>query len=90
MTDRTTTSRSQSEDAEAAAAVPRTGDEALAVEATVAPVGTFAAGQSADGRYLAATGAPQGSFADGQAEEDEARLPEATETSPRAPASSAD
>jgi hypothetical protein len=35
--------------------------------ATVVMVGTFAAGQSGGGRYVAAAEAPQGSFASGQA-----------------------
>lgn len=77
MTNEMDTSRSRSEDAEAAAAVARTDDDAVNVDATVVPVDTFAAGQSANGRYLAATAAPQGSFADGQLQEDEAASPEA-------------
>ena len=36
------------------------------VEATVLTVGTFAAGQSAAGRFVAAAEARQGSFASGQ------------------------
>ncbi len=90
MTNRTNTSRSRTKDVEAAAAVPGTGDDAVSVDATVMPVGTFAAGQSADGRYVAVAAAPQGSFADGQAEEDEATSAEAVESSPEAPPSRAD
>jgi hypothetical protein len=55
--------------------------EPVEVDATVVPVGTFAAGQSVDGRYVAVTAAPQGDFAEGQAEEDEAIRPEAAEAS---------
>ena len=75
MSSETRTSRSGFEDAEGATAALRT--DADAVDATVASVGTFAAGQSVDGRYVAVTAAPQGSFAAGQAEDDEATLPEA-------------
>jgi hypothetical protein len=35
--------------------------------ASVVTIGTFAAGQSGGGRYVAAAEAPQGSFASGQA-----------------------
>jgi hypothetical protein len=71
-----------------ATAVPRT--DADAVDVTVVPVGTFAAGQSGDGRHVAATTAPHGSFAAGQAEEDQASSTEAAETSPPATRSRAD
>ena len=49
------------------------------VDATVLPVGTFAAGQSTDGQYVAVTAAPQGDFAEGQADEDAAIAPETAE-----------
>jgi hypothetical protein len=86
----TNTSRSRSQDAEVTPAVPRTDVDAVTLDATVVPVGTFAAGQSEDGRYVAIAAAPQGSFAAGQAENDEATSPEAAETSPKAPPSRAD
>ena len=73
------TSRSGARDAEPAAAGPRIDADPVDVDATVVPVGTFAAGQSADGRYVAATAAPQGSFAEGQADEDET-APEVADT----------
>ena len=84
MTSEPTASRSPSQHAEMASAVARTDTDAVNVDATVVPVGTFAAGQSEDGRYVAATAAPQGSFAAGQAEEDEATSPDAATTSPEA------
>jgi hypothetical protein len=61
--------RSRAQDAEVATGVLRTDPDAAHADATVVPVGTFAAGQSADGRHVAATTAPQGSFAEGQADE---------------------
>jgi hypothetical protein len=67
----------RSQHPEPATARPRTGLDAIDADATVVPVGTFAAGQSEDGRYVAVTAAPQGSFADGQAENDETTSPEA-------------
>jgi hypothetical protein len=88
VTNVTNGARSRSQDAEKSPAVPRTDADAVNVDATVLPVGTFAAGQSEDGRYLAVTGAPQGSFAEGLAEE--ASSPEAAETSPKAPPPRAD
>jgi hypothetical protein len=89
MTSEPDTSRSRSQHADLATAVPHTDADAVNVDATVVPVGTFAAGQSEDGRYIAVTGAPQGSFAAGQAEEDEATSPEAAATAPEAPPSRA-
>jgi hypothetical protein len=81
---------SRSHDPDAAAAIPRAdADDAVTGDATVVPVGTFAAGQSVEGRHVAATTAPQGSFAEGQADEDEARLPGAALTSERARSSHA-
>jgi hypothetical protein len=65
---KTPDSRSPSRDADAAAAVPHTDAEHRGAEVSVAKVGTFAAGQSADGRYVVAAEAPEGSFADGQTE----------------------
>ena len=86
MTNEPDRSRSRPQHTEAARAVPHTDADVVEVDATVMPVGTFAAGQSDDGRYVAVTAAPQGSFADGEAEEDEATSPEATATSPEAAA----
>jgi hypothetical protein len=54
--------------------------EPVEIDATVVPVGTFAAGQSVDGRYVAVTAAPQGDFAEGPGDEDAASPPEAAET----------
>jgi hypothetical protein len=67
---RTPDSRSASRDADVAAAVPHTDTNHRDAEVSVAEVGTFAAGQSAEGRYVVATEAPEGSFSDGQAEEE--------------------
>jgi hypothetical protein len=69
MTTNTNRSRSRAQDAKVAIAVPRTDAGTVNVDATVVPVGTFAAGQTADGRHIAATTAPRGSFAVGQADE---------------------
>ena len=63
------TNSPHAQEAEVANKVLRTGADAGHVDATVVPVGTFAAGQSADGRHVAVTTAPQGSFAEGQEEE---------------------
>jgi hypothetical protein len=90
MTSEPNTSRSRSQHAEMANALARTDTDAVNVDATVVPVGTFAAGQSEDGRYVAVTAAPQGSYAAGQAEKDEATSPEAATTSPEASPSRAD
>ena len=68
-------------DSAAVTGVPRA--EFTEVDATVVPVGTFAAGQSADGRYVAVTVAPQGDFAEGQADED-ATIPPETAEAPHA------
>ena len=76
------TPRSRSLDAELVTGTPRV--DAVDVDATIVPVGTFAAGQSPDGRYVAVTAAPQGDFAAGQAEHDPAISPGATEASPEA------
>jgi hypothetical protein len=85
MTSPTNPSR-RSRDPEAA----RDDVEAVDLDATVAPVGTFAAGQSEDGRYVAVTTAPQGNFAVGEAEDHDATLPEAADTSSPATPSRAD
>jgi hypothetical protein len=50
----------------------------------VAAVGTFAAGQSAEGRYVVATEAPAGSFADGQTEEERTHAPAEPQSQRRA------
>jgi hypothetical protein len=63
-------SRSPSRDADAAPVVPQTAADHRDAEVSVATLGTFAAGQSADGRYVVAAEAPEGSFADGQTEEE--------------------
>jgi hypothetical protein len=86
MTSEPDRSRSRPKHTDAASAVPHTDADVVEVDATVMPVGTFAAGQSDDGRYVAVTAAPQGRFADGQAEEDEATSPQAAATSPEAAA----
>ena len=69
MTSDTNSSRSHAQEAEVANKAVRPDTGADLVDATVVPVGTFAAGQSADGRHVTATTAPQGSFAEGQEEE---------------------
>jgi hypothetical protein len=69
MTSDTNSLRPLGQDAEVATRVPRTDADAGHVDASVVPVGTFAAGQSTDGRHVAATTAPRGSFAVGQADE---------------------
>jgi hypothetical protein len=69
MTSDSNSTRPPGQDAEVATGVPRTDAGAGPVDASVVPVGTFAAGQSADGRHVAATTAPRGSFAAGQADE---------------------
>jgi hypothetical protein len=83
MTVPTNPARLRAEDPDESTAVPRT--DADVVDATVQPVGTFAAGQSAEGRYVAVTAAPQGDFAVGQADEDEPAWDEADEDSPEPP-----
>jgi len=88
MTNARDTSRSRPLDADVVSRVP--GADAVDVDTTVLPVGTFAAGQSADGRYVAVTAAPQGGFAAGQAEEDEPISPETAEPSPEAQPSRSD
>ena len=77
MTRARKTYRQRSTDNEAVSGVPRA--DVVEVDATVVPVGTFAAGQSEDGRYVAVTAAPQGDFAEGQADEDAAIPPETRE-----------
>jgi hypothetical protein len=69
MTSDTNRSVSRARDADVATEVLRTDTSAVPVDASVVPVGTFAAGQSDDGRHVAATTAPQGTFAAGQADE---------------------
>ena len=90
MTSDTNRSRSRAQDAEVATATRRGDADAVHVDARdVVPVGTFAAGQSADGRHVTATTSPQGSFAEGQENEVAAReliRPEVTQV-PRAGAS---
>jgi len=86
MTSERDTPRSRPQPAEAASAVPHTDADVVDVDATVIPVGTFAAGQSEDGRFVAVTAAPQGTFADGQADEDETTSPQAPATPPEAAA----
>ena len=74
MTSDTNRSRSRAQDAEVATAARRADADAVHVDAgDVVPVGTFAAGQSADGRHVTATTAPLGSFAEGQEDEVAAR-----------------
>ena len=67
---RTPDSRSASRDADVVAAVPHTDTNRRDAKVSVAEVGTFAAGQSAEGRYVVATEAPEGSFSEGQAEQE--------------------
>ena len=76
-------SRSPSRDADVAAVVPHTDADPRGAEVSVATVGTFAAGQSADGRYVVAAEAPEGSFADGQTEEEPTRAPTEPQSHPR-------
>ena len=57
------------QDAEVAAVIAGTPAHREA-DVSVSTVGTFAAGQSDDGRYVVAAEAPQSSFAAGQTEED--------------------
>ena len=83
MTSDTNRSRSRAQDAEVATGARRADADTVHVDAgDVVPVGTFAAGQSADGRHITATTAPQGSFAEGQEDEVAARAmirPEVTQ-----------
>jgi len=65
----TNSARSRPQDAEVATEALRTEAHVVRADRTVVPVGTFAAGQSEDGRHVAATTAPQGSFAEGQEDE---------------------
>ena len=53
-------------------------------DASVRTVGTFAAGQSDDGRYVVAAEAPQSSFAKGQTEDDPDGVPTDAESRRRA------
>jgi hypothetical protein len=69
MTSDKNSSRSHAKKAEVANEVLRTHADSGELDATVVPVGTFAAGQSADGRHVTASTAPEGSFAAGQEEE---------------------
>jgi hypothetical protein len=85
MTSVTNTSRARAHDSETPAAVPHADADVLTVDAAAVPVGTFAAGQSAEGRHVAVTTAPQGSFAEGQAEEDQPDSPEAAHAAQPAP-----
>ena len=74
MTSDTNRPRSDAQNAEVATAARWADGDAVHVEGRdVVPVGTFAAGQSGDGRHLTATTAPQGSFAEGQEDEVAAR-----------------
>jgi hypothetical protein len=62
-------------DATVAAVAADTDHSHRDADLSVSTVGTFAAGQSDDGRYVVAAEAPQSSFAAGQAEEDPGRAP---------------
>jgi hypothetical protein len=66
---KTTSVRAGQRDAAVAAGVPDTAHDAD-TDMTLVTVGTFAAGQSAQGRYAVAAEAPQSSFATGQADEE--------------------
>ena len=82
MTSDTNSARSRPQGAEVATEALRTEAHVVRADRTVVPVGTFAAGQSADGRHITATTAPQGSFAEGQEDEVAARAtirPEVTQ-----------
>jgi hypothetical protein len=81
---KTRDSRSRSRDADLAAVVPPTDVDHGDADVSVAAVGTFAAGQSAEGRYVVATEAPAGSFADGQTEEERTHAPAEPQSQRRA------
>ena len=62
-------------DAEVVAVVASPTPRIARTDVSVSTVGTFAAGQSDDGRYVVAAQAPQSSFAAGQSEQDPHRAP---------------
>jgi len=80
VTPPTKRSRSRSRHLDEPTTVAHTDADVVDLDATVQRVGTFAAGQSAEGRYLDVAAAPKGDFAVGQTEEDE---PTSREDPPR-------